>query len=77
MGYSYEIKNYYKVKEDGSYPWPCQMDKDRTIELFTDDVLVKQENGTYIKHTGLCCFGIILTPKQVKRVKEKTVLQII
>ena len=55
MGYSFTMPKgiAFRVKKEGIYPWPRDGDKDRTIELFTDDVLTKQENGKYMKHTGL------------------------
>ena len=64
----YEIKNYYVVRKHGKYPWPCNMDKKRTIELFPDDVLTKNPDGTFVRHTGIGCFVIKLKPSQVKKV---------
>lgn len=69
MGYSFTIKAEHalKVKKDGHYPWPCQREKDRTIELFTDDVLTKNaDDGKYVIHTGLGCFGIVLADDEVE-----------
>ena len=75
MGYTFEIDNYYQVKKDGEYPWPCATEKDRKIELFTDDVLTKGDDGLFTVHTGICCFGIVLKKEEVKFVKEKSKLQ--
>lgn len=53
--------DFYKLKpeyEGISYPWPCESQPSRTIQLFDDDVLTKQDDGKYSKHTGLGCFGI-------------------
>ena len=58
MSHSYRVGNGLKVKKEGKYPWPYYKDQNRTILLFTDDVLTKDPNGTYTKHTGICCFNI-------------------
>ena len=63
MGYQFEMSNYYKVKEDKTYPWPCAADPNRTIEIFDDDVLTEDKDGTFTKHTGLCCIHIQI-PKE-------------
>jgi len=77
MGYRFNIDNYYAVKKKGNYPWPCASEPKRTIELFTSDVLTTSEDGTFTVHTGICCFGIHLTKKQVTFVKKTAKLQII
>lgn len=67
MGYNFTIKNGFKVKARGVYPWPCRDAPERTIELFEADVLTKDpETGKYMKHTGLGCFNIVLTDDQVE-----------
>ena len=63
---SYTVTGYYKPKAQGKYPWPCEAEPDRTIELFVDDVLTKDPDGTYCTHTGLMCFRIQLTDDQVE-----------
>lgn len=78
MGYAFTIKNGFKVKARGEYPWPCASSPDRTIELFTDDVLTKDpKDGTYMKHTGLGCFGIKLTDEQVEPIDGPSHLQML
>jgi hypothetical protein len=77
MGYTYRLNEYYKVKKNGEYPWPCPSEKDRNIELFTDDIFTKNENGTFMKETGLGCFGIVLQEDQVELIKKPIRLQII
>ena len=77
MGYAYKLDKYYVVKKEGEYPWPCQSQRKRTIELFTNDVLTKNSNGTFTIHTGICCFGIRLKKNQVKLVKKPVGLEII
>ncbi len=62
----YSVTVYYKPKEAGRYPWPCRAEPARTIDLFADDVLTKDEDGTYRTHTGLMCFNIQLTDEQVE-----------
>ena len=61
MGYDFKIKNWCKIKDkQKTYPWPCKSQPERKIELFDDDILTKEKNGRYIKHTGLCCCNIII-----------------
>ena len=48
----------YRVKERKSYPWPCEIDKDRTITLFPDDELIIRRNGLIAKTNGLFCLDI-------------------
>lgn len=67
MGYSFSVNGYYTVKRESDYPWPCGPDPDRTIRLFSDDVLTKDpETGCYMKHTGLGCFGIVIPDSDVE-----------
>ena len=60
MSYEFTIKAHVKVKEDKVYPWPCASLPNRTYELFTSDVLTRNEDGTYMKHTGLGTFGHVI-----------------
>ncbi len=65
-----KINKWLSIKKEKEYPWPCKAESERTILLFKDDVLTKNEEGTYTKHTGLCCFGIEIPDKDiVKHVK--------
>lgn len=78
MGYSFTINNGVRPKVAGIYPWPCADLPDRTIELFTDDVLTKDPTtGLYMKHTGLGCFNIVLTDEQVEPVGKPVGLQML
>ena len=49
----YQLKNGQKT-----YPWPCEIEPDRTITVTTDDLFSKTKDGTVIKHTGVGCYGI-------------------
>lgn len=78
MGYDFTIKNGFTVKERGRYPWPCEPEPKRTIELFPGDVLTKNpENGTYMKHTGLGCFNIILSDAEVEPIGADVALRLL
>ena len=79
MGYSFTLPKgiAFRVKKEGVYPWPWDGDKDRTIELFTDDVLTKSENGKYIKQTWLCCMNIVLNDDEVEPITEDTHLRML
>lgn len=50
MGQYLRIKAEHCGKE---YPWPNAKNPDQTLMLFHDDVLTKDPNGTYWKHTGI------------------------
>lgn len=61
MGYDFQVSGWYKIKfKEKEYEWPCKGDLGRTIMIYDNDVLTKNENedGTVMKHTGLGCFGI-------------------
>jgi len=77
MSYSYKVMQYYQVKKDGQYPWPCKDNKKRTIELFSHDILSKNTDGTFFRHTGIGCFGIILKKNQVQLFKKPAELVVI
>lgn len=64
-----EAGDYLRVKKDSIYPWPCKNEPDRTIQLFDDDVLSRNSDGSYTKHTGLCCIGIIIPDEDIIEVK--------
>jgi len=57
MIHPYELNGAFHVKADSKYPWPCKPEPNRTINIYTDDVLTRGEDG-WTKHTGLCCVGI-------------------
>lgn len=64
--WTYEAGTYYRPKAHGHYRWRGADEPDRTIELFEDDVLTKDpKRGTFMVHTGIGCFGIVLTDAQV------------
>tara|TARA_R110000824_G_scaffold12226_5_gene53512 strand:- start:6297 stop:6533 length:237 start_codon:yes stop_codon:yes gene_type:complete len=78
MGYQFKVIDGCRVKEDKEYPWPCASDPNRTIELFDDDVLTKDlENGTYMKHTGIGCFNIVIPDEDIEQIEGDTDLQMI
>lgn len=82
MGYNFIVSNGVRVKKAGDYPWPPskprdEEDKNRTIDLDTDDVLTKSPDGTYIVHTGLCCFGIVLRDDEVEPIEGDVKLRML
>ena len=77
MGYQYRLLEYYKVKQDKVYPWPCSLDKNRTLEIFTDDVLSRQKDGTYVCHTGIMKVDIHIPDDDVELIKTPTMLEVI
>ncbi|MDD5015201.1 MAG: hypothetical protein PHW73_08895 [Atribacterota bacterium] len=56
----FTINKYYKIKEKKEYPWPSRLSDNGKILLFPSDVLTKNEDGTFTKHTGLCCTSILI-----------------
>ena len=77
MGYKFSIDQYYKIKKEAEYPWPCTDEPNRKITLFTDDVLTKSDDGTYTKHTGLCCCNIQLKDNEVEFIDDPVHLYLI
>jgi len=77
MGYYFIIKDGFRVKAEGEYPWPWTGNKNRTIKLFTDDVLTKEAGGKYMKHTGLGCLNIILRDDQVEPIGKPVDLRLL
>ena len=75
VGYRFRVKDAVRVKVTKEYPWPAPKANppllDRTIKLFgadTDyaDVLTKQSDGRYMKHTGICCINIPIPDEDVE-----------
>jgi hypothetical protein len=56
--WAYTMEAYYTVKEPKKYPWPCEPDPKREIDLYPGDVLMKNPNGTINKHNGLFMMNI-------------------
>lgn len=74
----FEIKGSYKIKQKEMIcQWPCKSDKERNITIYDDDVLTKREDGTFMKQTGLGCFGIIIDEKDLIKVDKTIKLQLI
>jgi hypothetical protein len=63
---NFNVKNGFRVKVKGYYPWPNRKNPKETIQLFPGDLLSKNDNGTYCKQTGIACFNIHLTDDQVE-----------
>lgn len=74
---SYSIKDYYKVKKEGEYDWPCKMFPKRKIKIYPDDILTKCELGSFTKHTGLACIGIIINPEDVEHFTDEQQLALL
>ena len=81
MGYVYELKKYYKVKnwigasdEFKRYPWPCDKDTERHITIRQDDIFTinSEENGicNVIKHNGISAFGILIPKKDLEEYND-------
>jgi hypothetical protein len=79
VGYDFTInKGWFKIKpKEKEYPWPCESDVGRMITIFDDDVLTHQEGNSYMKHTGIGCFGIIIPEEDLVEQSEPAHLRII
>ena len=58
MAWEYTLDTHYTVLEKRKYPWPCQPQPNRMLELWPGDVLTKHPNGSVTKHNGLCMTNI-------------------
>lgn len=76
MSYEYQLKRFYRVKEDKEYPWPCADRPNRRMQIFRDDVLTLRDDGTFMKHTGLGTFGHVIPIEDVELVEKGVVLRV-
>ena len=54
-------KKMFQIKNGPQeYPWPCEVEPNRTVIITTDDLFSKTKDGTVIKHTGVGCYGIVI-----------------
>lgn len=67
-----QIGSHQKVKEDKEYSWPCEPEPRRTIEIDTDDILVRERKGSFRKVSGICCFNIKIPEEDIIEVEEDT-----
>ena len=58
MAWDYKLDTHYTVREKRQYPWPCQLQPNRMLELWPGDVLTKNQQGGVTKHNGLCMTNI-------------------
>jgi len=63
------VNSYYKIRRHGYYPWPWEGDKDRTLEIFESDMLVRERKDRYKCITGICCVNIHIPDTDVILVK--------
>lgn len=77
MGYDFSIKGYYKVKAEKEYPWPCAALPDRTLTIYPEDILALQENGKFMKHTGLGTMNHIIPMEDVERFDDEAKLRLL
>lgn len=73
MGYNFTLPAGSSVnpKADGEYPWPCKDLPNRTLELVSDDILLRMKDGTYQLMTGPGCMGIVLKDDQVNVIERE------
>jgi len=76
MAYDFTIRNGFKVKKDGTYPCPTKNNPNQTVKLFTDDVLTKEDDDKYMRHTGIGRYGIVLTDDEVEPIKKPVKLRV-
>lgn len=74
----FTISEYYRVKTEKEYPWPCASEPNRMLTIYTDDVLTKDPKlGTYMKHTGLGTFGHVIPDEDLEFVTKPINLKFI
>ncbi|MFC1898227.1 hypothetical protein ACFLYJ_01515 [Candidatus Cloacimonadota bacterium] len=62
-------KKMYQIKAGPKdYPWPCDVEPNRTITVTTDDLFSKTKDGTVIKHTGVGCYGILIPDDDLEEI---------
>ena len=67
MPYKYKVPECYFIKyKSKEYPWPCELNPDRVIELFHDDVLTLADDGTFTCHTGVAKMHIPIPLEDVR-----------
>lgn len=66
MARKFTVDGVFKPKVSGHYPWPWEGDKERTLELFDDDVLSRVGPDLYNTVTGLCCCNVRIKDSEVE-----------
>ena len=69
MGYDVEPV-YYRIKQDKKYP--VMSKKPWEHQLFTDDILTKNENGLFTVHTGIMVTALKIPDEDLIEETEKT-----
>ena len=71
-------KNYLRIKgKTLDAAWPCEDFPHRRYLLYRDDVLTKEGDGTYTKHSGFGMFGFIIPDDQVEGWDKPVYLEIV
>ena len=76
LSYTFSINGWYSIKnKEKEYPWPCDTESGRKITIFSDDVLTRWGDGTFMKHTGIGCFGIRIPEEDLIHHESRAVLE--
>ena len=72
MAWAYKLDGHFTVRKRKTYPWPCEPNPTRTLELWPGDVLTKHPNGSMTKHNGLCMMSIRVPDADLVEVPQPT-----
>jgi hypothetical protein len=72
MSYQYAVKKYYRLKEKGIFDLACG----QQVDLYPHDILTKNIDGTYTKHTGVARFGLKIPDDSLVKlvIEDKTLI---
>ena len=73
----YSPNEYQIVKETKIYPWPCESEPNRTIQVFAGkdpDILTRVKPGIFNMRTGIFKMHILIPEKDIIEIKENTII---
>jgi len=75
VSYDFYIDDWYSIKDkQKEYRWPCLPEPSRKITIFSDDVLTRQKDGTFMKATGIGCLGILIPEEDLMHHESRAYL---
>lgn len=68
MATQYQLSTYYKVKNIEKF----KTKRNNELVIYPGDILTKNNDGSYTKHTGVMLVGIIIPDNCVEKIVKKT-----
>lgn len=59
-----------KVKEDGVFSWPCEVDEERVIPVYDNDELCRTAPGVFTMMSGVVKVGILIPEENIEELGE-------